>query len=146
MQRRPSAQSHFFATACQRFDHGIDKGRSAAGQPRHRVDLFVIDFQHEANGPEHHSNFLPILICRARAAGKRARRPSDRARCVCEHTHDSRGRPLLHLRDANAGRERYDEFVRDRVAEFAQNRQHHLRFHTEENNFRFRSDFIVLCR
>ena len=102
MQRRPFVQPHFFAAARQRFDNGINKGRSAASQCGHRVNLFVLDLHHEADGPEHRANFFAILIRRTRAAGKRTRRPSDRAWCVRKHAHDSRGRDLFHLRDANA--------------------------------------------
>ena len=36
--------------------------------------------------------------------------------------------------------------VRDRIAKFAQDWEHHLRFYTEKNNFRVRSDLAVLCR
>ena len=57
----------------QRFDHCVNKRRSAAGERRDRVDLFLVDFDNDADRAEKFSRESHVLFRLSRAARNSSR-------------------------------------------------------------------------
>ena len=136
---------HFLSAVSQRFDHRVNKCRSAPAQRSDDVNLLFLDFHDNADRAENLARHCDIFVGRARTAGECSRRATDGGRRVRQRAHQPQVRGRFHCAETNTGRERNGELIPADSAETAENGQHHRRLHADKNDFRRLCDLSILC-